>query len=312
MKESTNLFKIHSIDTKQTGPRVLVTAGVHGDEYEPILAAFELVKDLPDKLKLGSVTIVSIVNTSAYSINSRYGEDGLDLARTCPGNSKGTITEKIAFEISNIIRESDYYIDMHTGGAVYDIYPLAGYMLHESKSILEKQRQMAESFNLPVIWGTEKSAQGRTLSVARDANVPAIYVEFGGGSIAKAHIVNAYKMGCINVLIKLGMMKEVVDIVPIVKYKVEDFNTNSGYLQDKMPAIVSGIFIPIVSLGKVIKKGDVWGIITDPNTEREYVVTANKTGLVLLIRASSFVKAGDSLGGILPISKPGNITLNAE
>jgi hypothetical protein len=29
-----------------------------------------------------------------------------------------------------LIRSADYYIDLHTGGTEFSIYPLAGYMLH--------------------------------------------------------------------------------------------------------------------------------------------------------------------------------------
>lgn len=40
---------------------------------------------------------------------------------------------------------------------------------------------MARAFGLPLIWGTDPTLPGRSLSVARDANVPAIYAEYLGG-----------------------------------------------------------------------------------------------------------------------------------
>ena len=42
---------------------------------------------------------------------------------------------------------------------------------------------MARAFNLPLIWGTDASLEGRSLSVARDAAVPAIYAEYLGGGV---------------------------------------------------------------------------------------------------------------------------------
>ena len=52
------------------------------------------------------------------------------------------------------------------------VLPLVGYGLHGDESVLEGQRQMARAFNLPVVWGTDASLEGRSLSVARDANPP--------------------------------------------------------------------------------------------------------------------------------------------
>jgi hypothetical protein len=35
---------------------------------------------------------------------------------------------------------------MHTGGKLFDIYPMAGYMLHPDHNVLEQQRAMAMAF----------------------------------------------------------------------------------------------------------------------------------------------------------------------
>ena len=84
------LKKVNYIDSGYPGSRVLLTAGVHGDEYEPILTAMDLISSLPGCLVNGSVTIVPVSNESAYANGRRFGEDGLDLARICPGSPKGT------------------------------------------------------------------------------------------------------------------------------------------------------------------------------------------------------------------------------
>src|SRR5690606_15795215 len=114
-------------------------------------------------------------------LNARTGPDGLDLARSCPGKEQGSLTEQVAREISTLIESVDYLIDMHTGGRMYEIYPLSGYMLHPDTEVLASQRTMARAFGLPIQWGTSPYLDGRTLSVARDAGVPAIYTEYGGG-----------------------------------------------------------------------------------------------------------------------------------
>ncbi|MEX2233491.1 MAG: succinylglutamate desuccinylase/aspartoacylase family protein, partial [Cyclobacteriaceae bacterium] len=85
-----------TLQGKKAGSHLLILAGVHGDEYEPIAAASRLIQTVPEILTQGKVTIVPIVNLSAFRRGARTGEDGLDLARICPGNKSGTISERVA------------------------------------------------------------------------------------------------------------------------------------------------------------------------------------------------------------------------
>lgn len=294
------------MDSGQKGPHLLISAGVHGDEYEPILAARELVQRLPTLLTAGKVTIVPVVNPDAFHRGSRLGGDGLDLARICPGKADGTPSEKAAAMISEEIRQADYYIDMHTGGCAFRIYPLAGYMLHPSGNVLERQRQMARAFNLPLVWGTDHNAEGRTLSVARDAGVPAIYVEYGGGNAAEREAVGACIDGCIGVLRYLSMIKEADKTVSRLRYMIEDDRPGSGHLQAHMPAPVEGIFVPEVAPGDPVTRGQLWGNIHDVPTGRHVEIRADSDGMALFLRTAALVRKGDSLGGILQLQEQTN------
>lgn len=313
MSEVLNTIQSYTIDGKAPGPRVILTAGVHGDEFEPMIAACELEEDLSGNLLKGSVTIIPIVNGSAFAIGSRYGEDGLDLARICPGSPEGSISEKFASQISNLIRQSDYLIDMHTGGLAHNIFPLAGFGLHPVDEILDKQRAMALAFNLPVIWGTDYRPNGRTLSVARDANIPAIYLEYGGGSGIRKEVVKAYKEGFLNLLRSLKMIEGPAQTIPSEKrFWVEDARPDSGYFQGKMPSPTEGIFIAEVRPGEFIKKGNLFGVITDPYTGKYTSIYADIDGLVLSVRVSVGVHKGDALGAILPILKHGKVVVSLQ
>ena len=299
--EVNKLVKSYHIDSGKAGPKFLLTAGVHGDEYEPILTAIDLISSLPGCLVNGSVTIVPVSNESAYDNGSRFGEDGLDLARICPGSSNGTITEIAASHISALVKEADYFIDMHTGGLSYEIYPLAGYMLHPSPEVLKKQQEMAIAFNLPLVWGTDSRPEGRTLSVARDAEVPAIYVEYGGGTGTRSNVVQAYKSGVINVLRYLNMLKDPIIQIECDKYWIEDYHQDSGYLQGKMPSPVDGIFVANVKIGDMIKAGEVFGKVIESISGKQVDLYADIDGLVFLLRTIVKVKPGDALGGIMQI-----------
>src|ERR1700730_13762254 len=102
---------LHEITGHQPGPHLLITGGVHGDEFEPMAAIRRLSGQLrPEELR-GRVTLVPVVNEPAFRLGRRTAEDGLDLARTCPGRQDGSVTEQIAFALSELIGTADYYID---------------------------------------------------------------------------------------------------------------------------------------------------------------------------------------------------------
>lgn len=301
-------------DSGQEGPHLLITAGVHGDEYEPMLAVSQLRKALHQELALarGKLTLVPVVNEPAFARGARTGEDGKDLARTCPGQADGSPTEKIAHEISALIRTADFFIDMHTGGDLFDIHPLAGYMLSADPVVLDQQRHMADAFDLPVVWGTSPHLEGRTLSIARDAGVPAIYTEYGGGGSCKPQIVEALKSGCLNVMRYLGMLPGAVPKTTKTtktKYVVEDHRPASGHLQIMHPSPMTGIFMPCVKLGQMVDSRQLIGTVFDPHSNENAAIRASEEGVLFLLRSAGLVNTGEATAGILPITQPGKITI---
>ncbi|WP_211218025.1 succinylglutamate desuccinylase/aspartoacylase family protein [Niabella aurantiaca] len=292
------------------GLHVVILAGVHGDEYEPMLAASELAQRLPELLVAGKVTVVPVVNQSAYGLAGRCGADQLDLARICPGKPDGSISEKAAFRISSLVRTADYLVDMHTGGMVHDICPMAGYLLHPDAGILEKQKRMALMFSMPVIWGTDPLPNGRTLSVARDANIPAVYLEYGGGSGLRKEVITKYLEGVLNLLRDLKMIAGAAVVPPVEKiFWVEDFNNDSGSFQSKMPSPAGGIFVTAQQPGAMVKKGALFGKVAGPETGGVVEVAAPFDGIVLAVRVAVRVQPGDALGAILPVTEPGMRTI---
>jgi len=293
----------HTISGQQAGPHLLITGGVHGDEFEPMVAIRRLMTLSELQTIRGRLTLVPVVNEAALARGSRVAEDGLDLARTCPGRPDGSVTERTAHALAELIRAADYYIDLHTGGLALSIWPLVGYMLHPRADVLAKQRAMARAFNLPVVWGTDASLEGRSLSVARDANVPAIYAEYlGGGRLSEAG-VQAYVAGCLNVLASLGMLDRVPPASD-VEFEIEDPRPGSGHLQRHHPSPAEGCFEPTVVLGQLVAAGDLLGRLVDPLGRGPRDIRAEQAGRVLVLRTFPAVKQGDSLAVILETHRP--------
>jgi predicted deacylase len=283
----------------QDGPHVLITGGVHGDEFEPMAALRLLAGALRRRTLQGRVTLVPVVNEPAFLLGQRNGPDGLDLARTCPGHPDGSVTEQVAHALSRLIGTADYYLDLHTGGVRLRVSPLTGYMLHGDPRVLERQRRLACVFGLPIIWGTDPGLEGRSLSVARDAGVAAIYAEFLGGGGCDPRGVAAYLRGCLNVLADLEIIGD--EVVPPrgAPLVVEDARPGSGHMQVQHPAPVDGFFEPAVALGRRAREGDTLGTVSDVLGRDVAAIAAERPGVVLVLRTFPRVLAGEGVAVVL-------------
>jgi len=304
-------LKSRTIVGQAEGPHLLIVGGVHGDEWEPMAAGRRLLRELDPTRLRGRVTVVPVVNEAAFARGTRTADDGLDLARVCPGRDDGSITEQTAAALSRLIRSADYFIDMHTAGTIFNLLPLAGYGLHADPQVNDRQRRLARAFNLPVVWGTDGRFNGTSLSVARDAGIPAIYVEHGGGGMCDPRRVDECVTGCQNVMRELEML-DGERPANRVRYFVEDDRAMSGHLQSKCPAPTAGYFEPAVALGDVVRAGQSVGRIVDPLGDESVPIAAYNDGTVLLLRSFPSVKAGDALCVILPITEPGVVVFARE
>lgn len=308
MSESINLSKIEIVG-KSDGPHLLVTGGVHGDEFEPMAAVRELRAHIdPEKLR-GLVTLVPVVNESAYRNKTREGKDGLNLARICPGRADGSVTERAAAALSELIKTSNLYIDLHCGGIGYDVCEMAGYTLHPDPEVLDQQRQMAKAFNLPLIWGTSPQVNGRSISVARDVKVPAIYAEWHGEGRLHPRGVQDYVDGCLNVMAEYGMIDR-DQPQSRIKYVLEDSSSDSGNYDAYNQATMEGCFVPSVELGQFVNKGDCLGTVTDILGDISQTVRSSSDGMVMLLRTYPYVPVGQTTAIVLdvrPDNQEGNI-----
>jgi predicted deacylase len=294
------------------GPRLLVTAGVHGDEFLPVVAVRELVRRFETDRRLrdglrGSVTFLPLVNEAAFRLGRRVAEDGLDLARACPGRPDGSVTERVAHAVSARIREADAYVDLHTGGTELNVWPLAGYVLHRDADILARQRILARAFGLPFVWGTSAELPGRTLSVARDAGVPAIYVEYFGGVRERQEIASGAVTardpdhpcvaGVLRVMDRLGMGVEPAGTEAECEV-VEDARPDSGHMQIAHPAPLTGFLRWKAELGDRVSAGETLAEIETVDGAERAEVKAGESGRLVVIREFPRVNQGDAVAVI--------------
>ena len=99
-------------------PRVVIVAGVHGDELVGPHALVELAQELAPSELRGTVVLAPSANPLAFAAGLRKApDDDLDLNRIFPGNPGGTATERVADTlVRRVIDGADLVIDLHSAG----------------------------------------------------------------------------------------------------------------------------------------------------------------------------------------------------
>src|SRR5665213_3290099 len=103
------------------GPTLVLLSGVHGDEWEGVAAVGRITRLSREGEIRGAGRSVAVCNELAFGAMGRTTPaDGQDLARCFPGDSSGSVTERVAAVIADqVIRAADFLIDLHSAGLHY-------------------------------------------------------------------------------------------------------------------------------------------------------------------------------------------------
>lgn len=276
----------------QPGPTLVVTAGVHGDEYEGIEAIPQLFQQVQPGDLRGTLVLLPVCNIPAYETAQRSSPiDGLNLARVFPGAEHGSITQRIAYWITEkLLRYADFYIDLHSGGVTYNIPTLIGYIRDEGQ-LGQASRAAARAFGASILWGHPLPiAPGRTVSAATDLGVPSLYSEAPGGGYAHPADVACFTTGLLNVLKHLGMLAGVPEPQPMTHHLLGD-----GNLDQVIAADVAGYFRAEVELLAEVQAGQRLGVVRDLLGNVRQEVRADQAGVVIMLRRVHRVHVGDGL-----------------
>ena len=284
-----------TVTGEKPGPTLVVLAGVHGDEYEGIEAIPVAYNQIEPAALAGTVVMVPVCNVPAYEAALRSSPvDGLNLARVFPGRVDGTVTERIAYALTEqLFRHADFLLDLHSGGVAAEIPTLIGYTYDESE-LGQQMRAAAEAFGAPVIWGHPLPIPpGRSLSAALDLGVPCLYTEAPGGGYARPQDVACFSRGIMNLMRHLGMLNGEPEVTANPVHLVGD-----GNLDIVTVAPVSGFFRASVELLQHVKQGETLGQITDFAGKPIAAVTAERDGVVIMLRRIHRVHAGEGLAQV--------------
>ena len=275
---------VHVIRGKKSGPRLFISAAIHGDEINGVEIIRRLLK-LPALKRLkGTIIAVPIVNIHGLINHSRYLPDRRDLNRSFPGSEKGSFAARLAhLFMQEIVSQSTHGIDLHTGAIHRDNLPQIRANLDD-----EETDKLARAFDVPVIISSNLR-DGSLRESAGTYGIPMLLYEAGEALRFDEVSIRAGVKGIINVMRTLEMLpptrsKSKKNIEPVVA-------RSSSWVR----APDSGILRTMVALGSRVKKNTLLGMVADPFGDAETSISSTCSGIVIGRTNLPLINEGDAL-----------------
>lgn len=185
------------------GPVVVITAGVHGGEYNGVEAAIRLAQDLrPDTVR-GTVIVAPVANPPAFFGLSHNGSplDGVNLNRAFPGDPHGSPTQRLAAAIAHELYDrADAVVDLHGADPMEDLVPFV--MVAEGAP--SSAETMARAYGIDIL--ARAATLGSTIQYLASRGVPAILAEAGAFGHLHAAAIALHLDGCRRVMRALDVL----------------------------------------------------------------------------------------------------------
>lgn len=278
---------IFLINGRQGGPTLAVTGGIHGAEYASIEAALQLGRSLKPESLRGRVVVAPVVNIPAFKARSIYicPMDGINPNRVFPGKADGGPTEQLAaWVFQNVIKQGDYYVDLHGGDLNEALVPFTLIPRSGNEAVDKRSLELAQVFGIR--YQVVDVLRGPTCQAAADAGIPAILTESGGQGIWRTEHVAAHTTGLNRLLRHLGMLDGPV-LEPMPSQIMQQF----VWLRSQH----DGFYYPKVQVAEMVREGQDLGHVADFEGNVLQSISAPLAGAVLFLVSSLAMNKGDPL-----------------
>lgn len=261
---------VHVLHGRRPGPRLFVTAAVHGDEINGIAIIRRLLESALLRNLRGTLLAVPVVNVYGFVRHSRYLPDRRDLNRSFPGSESGSLAGRLAATLMNeVVAGSDLGIDLHTGAAHRENLPQIRAQLDEFGV-----RDLALTFGAPVLLNSELR-DGSLRSAAAAVGVPVLVYEAGEALRFDELSIRAGVRGILAVMRQLGMVRDGARRARSVNPPL------TAHSSTWARAHQSGMLRLLTPLGRRVEKGQRLVYIADPFGRDEEPVLAPASGIII-------------------------------
>ena len=274
---------VHIVHGRRDGPRLFVSAAIHGDEVNGVEIIRRVLELKALKYLRGTLVAIPVVNVYGLIHHSRYLPDRRDLNRSFPGSERGSLTARVAnLFMEKIVACCSHGIDLHTGALHRTNLPQIRANLDDPET-----ERLARAFGAPVLLDAALR-DGSLRQAAADVGIPMLLYEAGEALRYDEVSIRAGVQGVLSVMRQLGMLK------PAVRKRVprEPFVArNSTWVR----APDSGMLRVKAGLGGEVRKGQLLAQVSDPYSGESMPITAHTAGVVIGRTEIPMVHEGEAL-----------------
>ena len=283
------------------GPRVLIGAGVHGDETPAVASVARLISRIDPPSVAGTLILLPVQNPIGFRDQSRlpYGlvlhspfdQLPYDIATGYPGNPDGNSTAVMTHVLwHTFIHDVDYFIDLHTpavGGAYvpHAILPSA-----VDSNLKEEGLRLARAFGCQYVQEAHDPPGGRFAhSVLAEMGKLGLVFEYGEGARNDRETVEFGADGLENLLHALDTIAGTVFERPELQ-RLQAMT----YVRSRR----GGLLRTIRMLGDELTTGEVIAEIVHPTGEVVEQVRAPHSGPLARLTTLPVVWTGDQIASV--------------
>ncbi len=274
---------IHVMHGRRPGPRLFVSAAVHGDEINGVEIIRRLLRLKALKGLRGTLIAVPVVNVFGFINQSRYLPDRRDLNRSFPGSEHGSLASRIAkLFIDEVGAVATHGIDLHTGSNHRTNLPQIRCCMDQPET-----ERMAQAFGAPVIVNADLR-DGSLRQAGSDRDLPMLLYEAGEALRFNDFAIRAGVRGIVRVMREIGMLRR----SPKGRPAQGSLVARSSYW---LRAPMSGVLHGCARLGAMVEKGQKLAMIGDPLEDRQEAIRATSGGIVIGRLLLPLAHQGDAL-----------------
>lgn len=273
---------------REAGKTLVTFAGVHGDELEGVQAIQDVFAGLDTDKMHGRLIAVPAANPPALQALQRISPvDSLNLARTFPGKKEGSVTERIAYYLGElIIPQADLFLDLHSASA--SLMPrMVGYDAAETEAG-RISKDAAFNLGLPVAWGHPTVGPGRTLSAAMARSIPWLYLESPSGRRVSTEELPHYVNALLNLL---GYLRIIERETPSAQPSLHLLG--DGDVDHTQAVNTAGFFVHRAKLLEHVEAGQLLAEVRNIFGDIIEEIRAERSGYVAVLRSEPIVTEGE-------------------
>lgn len=280
------------INGRRAGPRLFISAAIHGDELNGI-EIIRRIRTRPLEGLRGTLLLVPVVNVFGLLHHARYLPDRRDLNRSFPGSERGSLAARLAHQfMTEIVDRCTHGIDLHTGAIHRSNLPQIRAQLDDPET-----RELATAFGAPVVLDS-RLRDGSLREAAAEKGIPTLIYEAGEALRFDELSIRMGVAGIVAVMRKLDMLRG----KPRRARPAKPVVANSSHW---VRAPEGGILRTAVRLGQRVRAGELLGQVSDPFGAHDVPVPALHAGIVIGRNSLPLVNEGDALFHIARVERPG-------